>query len=57
MRMLTVETFEKLVGGGGNIGEGNPRVFIHRHALPTDKVFIALAELAGVEDSLDCGGG
>lgn len=53
--MPAVESLEQLVGGGRDVGEWNPGVFVWRQALPAHEILVTLAELARVEDGVDSG--
>ena len=54
--VVTVKPFKELVGGGGNVGKGNPGVFVRGETLPTHEILVALAELARVKEFGDIGG-
>ena len=53
--VATVNPFEELVGGGGNVGKGNPGVFVRGETLPTHEILVTLTGLPAVENRGDRG--
>ena len=50
--MAAIETFEKFVGSGRNVGKRDPRVLVGREVFPAHEVFVVLSDLAAVEDRM-----
>ena len=52
-RVTAMKTLNHLVGGSGDIRERDPGVLIRGQTLPAHEVFVALAELASIENRVD----
>ena len=55
--MPTMETFEEFIGGGGNVGKRNPRIFVSGEIFPAYEIFVTLSDFATIEDRVNVQGG